>query len=54
MDWEFDTVLGWIGSVGAGELANLATLARGARIFRVHDVAEHRAAFAVWDAIEHG
>ena len=34
--------------------ANLATLARGARIFRVHDVAEHRAAFAVWDAIEHG
>ncbi|MCB1540322.1 MAG: dihydropteroate synthase [Rhodoblastus sp.] len=34
--------------------ANLATAARGARIFRVHDVAEHRAAFAVWDAIEHG
>ena len=34
--------------------ANLATLARGARIFRVHDVAEHRAALAVWDAIEHG
>ena len=34
--------------------ANLATLARGARIFRVHDVADHRAAFAVWDAIEHG
>lgn len=34
--------------------ANLATLARGARIFRMHDVAEHRAAFAVWDAIEHG
>lgn len=34
--------------------ANLATAARGARVFRVHDVAEHRAAFAVWDAIEHG
>lgn len=34
--------------------ANLATLARGARIFRVHDVAEHRAAFAVWDAIGNG
>ena len=34
--------------------ANLATAARGARIFGVHDVAEHRAAFAVWDAIEHG
>ena len=34
--------------------ANLATLARGARVFRVHDVAEHKAAFAVWDAIEHG
>ncbi|MFO1134076.1 MAG: dihydropteroate synthase [Rhodoblastus sp.] len=34
--------------------ANLATFARGARIFRVHDVAEHRAALAVWDAIEHG
>lgn len=34
--------------------ANLATLARGARIFRVHDVAEHRAALAVWSAIEHG
>jgi len=34
--------------------ANLATAARGARIFRVHDVAEHRAAFAVWDAIENG
>ena len=33
---------------------NLATLARGARVFRVHDVAEHKAAFAVWDAIEHG
>ncbi|MCP5524078.1 MAG: hypothetical protein H7A46_21280 [Verrucomicrobiales bacterium] len=27
MDWELDTVLGWIRSVGAGELANLATLA---------------------------
>ncbi|HMN71638.1 MAG TPA: dihydropteroate synthase [Rhodoblastus sp.] len=34
--------------------ANLAVAARGARIFRVHDVAEHRAAFAVWDAIDHG
>lgn len=34
--------------------ANLSTAARGARVFRVHDVAEHRAAFAVWDAIEHG
>lgn len=34
--------------------ANLATAARGARVFRVHDVAEHKAAFAVWDAIEHG
>lgn len=34
--------------------ANLATLARGARVFRVHDVAEHRAALKVWDAIENG
>lgn len=34
--------------------ANLATLARGARVFRVHDVAEHRAALAIWSAIEHG
>ena len=33
--------------------ANLATAARGARIFRVHDVAEHRAAFTVLDAIDH-
>ena len=32
--------------------ANLACAARGARIFRVHDVAEHRAAFAVLDAID--
>ena len=34
--------------------ANLAAAARGARVFRVHDVAEHRAGFAVWDAIDHG
>ncbi len=34
--------------------ANLATFSRGARVFRVHDVADHKAAFAVWDAIEHG
>ncbi|MFV0279950.1 MAG: dihydropteroate synthase [Rhodoblastus sp.] len=34
--------------------ANLAAAARGARIFRVHDVAEHRAALAVWEAIAHG
>jgi dihydropteroate synthase len=33
--------------------ANLACAARGARIFRVHDVAEHRAALTVLDAIEH-
>jgi len=33
--------------------ANLATAARGARIFRVHDVAEHKGAFAVLDAIDH-
>ena len=32
--------------------ANLAALARGARVFRVHDVAEHRAALTVWGAIE--
>ncbi len=32
--------------------ANLACAARGARIFRVHDVAEHKAAFAVLDAID--
>jgi len=31
--------------------ANLATLARGARVFRVHDAAEHRAAFTVFEAI---
>lgn len=34
--------------------ANLACAARGARIFRVHDVAEHKAAFAVLDAIDNG
>jgi dihydropteroate synthase len=32
--------------------ANLTTLARGARVFRVHDAAEHRAAFTVFEAIE--
>jgi dihydropteroate synthase len=32
--------------------ANLACAARGARIFRVHDVAEHRAALTVLDAID--
>jgi dihydropteroate synthase len=32
--------------------ANLAAAARGASIFRVHDVAEHRAAFAVFDSID--
>jgi dihydropteroate synthase len=32
--------------------ANLAAAARGASIFRVHDVAEHVAAFKVFDAIE--
>jgi dihydropteroate synthase len=31
--------------------ANLATLARGANVFRVHDAAEHRAAFTVYEAI---
>jgi dihydropteroate synthase len=33
--------------------ANLATLARGASIFRVHDAAEHVAALKVFEAIEH-
>ena len=33
--------------------ANLTTLARGASIFRVHDAAEHVAAFKVFEAIEH-
>ena len=33
--------------------ANLSTLARGASIFRVHDAAEHVAAFKVLAAIEH-
>ena len=32
--------------------ANLAALARGASVFRVHDAAEHRAAFTVFGAIE--
>ncbi len=31
--------------------ANLSTLARGASVFRVHDAAEHRAAFKVFEAI---
>ncbi len=34
--------------------ANLAARARGAQAFRVHDVAEHRAALKVWDAIDKG
>jgi len=32
--------------------ANLAALARGAAVFRVHDPAAHAAAFKVWEAIE--
>jgi dihydropteroate synthase len=32
--------------------ANLSALARGAAVFRVHDAAEHAAAFAVFEAIE--
>jgi dihydropteroate synthase len=32
--------------------ANLAALARGAAVFRVHDPAEHAAAFKVFEAIE--
>jgi dihydropteroate synthase len=32
--------------------ANLAALARGAAVFRVHDAAEHAAAFKVFDAID--
>ena len=32
--------------------ANLAALARGAAVFRVHDVAEHAAAFKVFHAID--
>ena len=31
--------------------ANLATLAQGAAVFRVHDAAEHAAAFKVFEAI---
>lgn len=34
--------------------ANLACASRGARIFRVHDVAEHRAALTILDAIDNG
>ncbi|MFO1117023.1 MAG: dihydropteroate synthase [Beijerinckiaceae bacterium] len=34
--------------------ANLACATRGARIFRVHDVADHKAAFTVLDAIDNG
>jgi dihydropteroate synthase len=33
--------------------ANLAAAANGASIFRVHDAAEHAAAFKVFDAIAH-
>ncbi len=32
--------------------ANLAALARGAAVFRVHDAAEHAAAFKVFHAID--
>ena len=32
--------------------ANLAAAAQGASLFRVHDVAEHVAAFKVFDAIQ--
>ncbi len=34
--------------------ADLAALSQGARLFRVHDCAEHRDAFAVYEAITHG
>ena len=37
--------------VGTGLAANLAAAANGASLFRVHDVAEHAAAFKVFDAI---
>ena len=33
--------------------ANLAARARGGEIFRVHDVAEHVAAFKVFEAVSH-
>jgi dihydropteroate synthase len=33
--------------------ANLTALARGAAVFRVHDVAEHAVAFKAFEAIEH-
>ena len=39
------------GRLAATLAANLAALARGAAIFRVHDVAEHVAAFKVWSEI---
>lgn len=39
-----------IGSISA----HLAAAARGARIFRVHDVAEHITALRVFEAIDHG
>jgi len=39
------------GRLAATLAANLAALARGAAIFRVHDVAEHVAAFKVWTEI---
>ena len=32
--------------------ANLGALARGAPVFRVHDAADHAAAFKVFEAIE--
>ena len=38
-------------SLGRTLAANLAAAANGASIFRVHDVAEHAAAFKVFDAI---
>ncbi len=33
--------------------AGLDSLQRGAHILRVHDVAEHRQAISVWEAINH-
>ena len=39
----------------AGSIAAILAAARhGVRLFRVHDVAETRQAFAVWEAIEKG
>ncbi len=52
--WLFGDLLG-VGVEGRliGTLAaNLATLARGAAVFRVHDAAEHAAAFKVFHAID--